>query len=435
MNTFRILRTDRTTDASTLAGESLLLGRSSKCDLQLPHPAVALAHAGIKYQDGAFWLSALADAATNPALLPVLLNDAVVRQAPLTTGDIVRIGPYLLRVAVSEQTLQLTVDFAPDSMTIEAEAVAPISAGTPAEERLLERYWERKLQTVEADLTHNQPQHSSTPSNPPVSQARRVPQRWLAAAAVLLVLGVAAAAWAFPNVYSPGPLSAAHAAKTLPAASLNANRASDSCSACHTLTGTMLQQCSACHSTPTFQATIAQKHQTLGLTCRSCHTEHRGLEFKPDFVANAVCTNCHQTNSPTGNPTGGQTLHGRPVGYPVKNGLWLWEGVSQTAWQQRGLPGRTVDYNLREQFHMLHAQGRVQGRTQCADCHLAGSEPAALKRHVRESCAQCHHLQPAFAAALTRLAGMQPLQPGNARCVSCHAQHGAEKDLRASLRK
>ena len=431
MNTFRIFRTDRTTDASTLAGESLLIGRASRCDLQLPHPAVALTHAGIKYQDGACWLSALADAATNP----VLLNDAVVQQAPLTAGDIVRIGPYLLRIAVSEQTLQLTVDFAPDAMMIEAESVAPISAGTPAEERILERYWERRLQTIGADLTHNQPQHSSTPSESPVGPSRRFSRRWLAAATVLLVLGVAVAAWAFPNVYSPGPLSTVHAAKTLPAASLIARQASDSCSACHTLTGTMLQRCSDCHSTTIFQATIAQKHQSLGLTCRTCHTEHRGTEFKPDLVANAVCTDCHQTNSPTGSPNGGQTLHGRPVSYPVKNGLWLWEGVSQTAWQQRGLPGRTVDYNLREQFHMLHAQGRVQGRTQCADCHLAGSEAATLKRHVREACAQCHNLQPAYAAALARVAAIQPFQPGSTRCVSCHAQHGVEKDLRASVRK
>ena len=130
------------------------------------------------------------------------------------------------------------------------------------------------------------------------------------------------------------------------------------------------------------------------------------------------------------------TLHGRAVSYPVRNGLWLWEGLSQTTWQQQhGLPGRTFDYNLREQVHMLHTQGQAQGRAQCADCHLGGTEGAALKRYLREACAQCHNLQPAFAAALTRMAETQPLQTGQARCVSCHAQHGAEKDLRASVRK
>lgn len=421
MNTFRIMRTDRQTDDCTLAGESLLIGRANTSDLQLPHPAVAPAHAGIKFHEDAYWLSALAEAATHP----VRLNDAVVQQAPLSEGDTVRIGPYLLRMARSEQTLQITVDFALDlALPDAAEAEPPISAGTPADERQLERYWERRLQTIEPAQTRS----ASTPGQQP---GRQLSRRWLAGLALFFLLGVTAAAWAFPTVYSPGPLSAPHTARTLPAASLIAKQASNSCGACHTLTGTMAQQCAACHSTPTFQATIAQKHLKLGLTCRACHTEHRGTDFKPDFVANAVCTSCHQMNSANGAPT----LHGKPVSYPVKNGLWLWEGLSQTTWQQHGLPGRTVDYNLREQFHMLHAQGPPQGRTQCVDCHLGGTEGASLKRNVREACSQCHGLQPAFAVSLKRLAETQALQTGNARCVSCHAQHGAEKDLRASVRK
>jgi hypothetical protein len=440
MNMFRIFRTDRTTDASSLAGESLLLGRASTCDLQLPHPAVAPVHAGIKYHEGTFWLSAQMEPVTSPdalpVLLPVLLNTAAVRHAPLSTGDAVRIGPYLLRVAVNEQTLQITVDFALDLTLPEAEAVAPpISAGTPAEERMLERYWERRLQAAETTLTHYQSRTAAPPSEPPGGRFRRLTQRWLAVFVALLLLGVAAAAWAFPSVYSPGPLAAAHAAKTLPAASLNANRASDSCSACHTLTGTMLQQCSACHTTPTFQPAIAQKHQNLGLTCRTCHAEHRGAEFKPDLVDNAACTECHHLNLNTDASRSGPTLHGRAVSYPVKNGLWLWEGISQTVWQQQGLPGRTVDYNLREQFHMLHAQGQLQGRTQCVDCHLGGTQVAALKQHAQQSCAQCHNLQPAFAASQARLAETSSWPPGSVRCSSCHTQHGAEKDLRASVRK
>ncbi len=432
MNTFRIIRTDRNADASTLAGESLLIGRALTSDLQLPHPAVALAHAGIKQHEGAFWLSALADAATSP----VWLNDAAVQQAPLSDNDTVRIGPYLLRVAVQQEALQITVEFVLDLMQADSEATEPPSnVGTPADERVLERYWERRLQTAEAEFARNK-----LPDEPPqteqlVGQSQRSTLRLLAASVALLLLCVAVLAWAFPRLYSPGPLSAAHASRTLPAASTLANRASASCDACHTLTGRMPQQCSACHTTPTFQAAIAQRHMNVGLSCRACHTEHRGAEFKPASVTNAVCTNCHQSD----NQSGRQTLHGGAVSYPVRNGLWLWEGVSQAAWQQRGLPGQTVDYNLREQFHMLHTQGRAQGRAQCVDCHLGGTAGAALKRNVREACAQCHSLQPAFAASLARLAETlaetQPLPTGNARCVSCHAQHGAEKDLRASARK
>lgn len=428
MNTFRIIRTDRQTDTSTLVGESLLIGRALTSDLQLPHPTVALAHAGLKFHEGAFWLSALAAGATNP----VLLNDVAVQHVPLSEGDLVRIGPYLLWITVGEQTLQLTIALALDLAQPAAAGVEPpISIGTPADERLLERYWERRLQTAETVLAPPQTRQTSTSSPRQVAQSWRSSWRWLVGIAVLLFVCVIMAGWAFPGVYSPGPLSAAHAVSTLPAASLTAKQVSASCSSCHTLTGTMPQQCSACHATPTFQAAIAQKHLNLGLNCRTCHPEHRGAEFDSSLVPNTVCTSCHQTNPANGD----KTLHGKPVSYPVRNGLWLWEGVSQTAWQQHGLLGQTVEYNLREQFHMLHAQGQARGRTQCVDCHLGGTEGAALKRNVRESCAQCHRLQPAFALTLARQAETQPLQVGQVHCVSCHAQHGAEKDLRASVRK
>ncbi len=435
MNTFRIIRTDRNADASALAGESLLIGRALTSDLQLPHPAVAPAHAGIKHHDGAFWLSALADAAASP----VLVNDAAVQQAPLNEGDTLRIGPYLLRLAVQQATLQITVDFALALALALADpepTEPPSYVGTPADERILERYWERRLQSAGAEFARNKLPNESPQTEQLVGQSRRSPLRLLAAGVALSLLGAAVLAWAFPRVYSPGPLSAAHASGTLPATSTVASKASAACGACHTLTGTMSQQCSACHSTPTFQAALAQRHFNVGLSCRACHTEHRGAEFKPALVANAVCTHCHQAQrEANSDQSGRRTLHGRAVSYPVRNGLWLWEGLSQTTWQQHGLPGRTVDYNLREQFHMLHTQGQAQGRAQCADCHLGGTAGAALKRYVREACAQCHNLQPAFAAALTRMAETQPLQTGQARCVSCHAQHGAEKDLRASVRK
>ncbi|MBI1764471.1 MAG: cytochrome c3 family protein [Acidobacteria bacterium] len=433
MQTFRLIRTDQNADASALVSESLLLGRAHASEVQLPHPRVAAAHAGIKWHDGAFWLTALVEAPNGV----VLLNNAAVQQAPLSTGDILRIGPYRLRLAVQEATLQITVEFALDLAEPEAPE-PPLFAGTPADERVLERYWERRLQSAEAGGMPRQPLQA-VQARPAVeqdgSELRRRRAQALAGGALLLMLFVVAAAWAFPQVSSPGLLSAAHQAKTLPAASTIANQTSGACSACHTLTGTSAQQCAACHTTPTFQTALGQTHLNLGLTCRACHAEHRGTNFKPALVSNTVCTNCHQTEPFAQTQNGQHTLHGPAVAYPVKNGLWLWDGVSQTAWQQHGLPGRTVEYNLRAQFHLLHGQGRAQGRTQCADCHLGGAADAALKQHVREACAQCHSLQPAFATALARLAETQPLLAGKARCVSCHAQHGAEKDLRASVRK
>jgi predicted CxxxxCH...CXXCH cytochrome family protein len=108
------------------------------------------------------------------------------------------------------------------------------------------------------------------------------------------------------------------------------------------------------------------------------------------------------------------------------------------------LPGLTTDYNLREQFHLLHTQGTRLGRAQCSDCHLGGYQPGkepgektdpAWKLNVRESCAQCHALQPTLAATLARSRATEPHLQGQTRCVTCHAQHGPERDLRASTRR
>jgi hypothetical protein len=78
-----------------------------------------------------------------------------------------------------------------------------------------------------------------------------------------------------------------------------------------------------------------------------------------------------------------------------------------------------------EQFHLVHVAGRRQGRANCSDCHNAGFEGDAVRQGVRESCATCHAVN--YQAASTKEAG--------AGCVVCHAQHGEEKGLRASLRR
>ena len=432
MQTFRIIRADRQSDTSMLVAESLLIGRARASDLQLAHPTVAALQAGIKWHEGAFWLTRLADTADSP----VWLNGAAVQQAPLGEGDQVRIGPYLLSLSVRPETLQLTVELVLGLLSAEQPAAAsPSSIGTPADQRILERYWERRLQTVEARFKQRE---GATPTRPAAVAARsqRSAVRLLAGSGLIFLLGLAVAAGAYPQLFAPGPLSQAHASKTLPVASAIASQASSACRACHTLSGSMAARCITCHSTNTFQATLARPHLSPALTCRTCHTEHRGRAFEPALVSNAVCTGCHQIRPPASQPAAGQGgLHGPAVSYPVRNGRWSWEGLSQKQWQAHGLPGSTLDYNLREQFHLLHTQGRAQGRALCADCHLGGVQSDALKQPVRAACAQCHSLQPALAAALLKLAETQPLPAGQTLCVSCHAQHGAEKDLRASVRK
>jgi nitrate/TMAO reductase-like tetraheme cytochrome c subunit len=122
------------------------------------------------------------------------------------------------------------------------------------------------------------------------------------------------------------------------------------------------------------------------------------------------------------------------------DGKWQWAGISQAEWNRRQLPGATSQFLPKEQFHLVHLAGKTQGRSNCTDCHKSGFEGEAIRQGVRESCADCHGapLPPASAAFSfpdTARNRMIVVSPNAALCVSCHSQHGQEKNLRASLRR
>jgi mono/diheme cytochrome c family protein len=266
----------------------------------------------------------------------------------------------------------------------------------------------------------------------------------------LIVAAVAiTATLAFQEIYSPGALSTAHARDKLsisPSIAKNINSAS--CSTCHSSRAPMNQNCAGCHTTNAFHSEVSEKHQKASLTCVDCHSEHHGRDFRPALVANVACVGCHRDGGGFVSPLDGRMLktpHGGTFGYPVNNGRWTWGGVSQAEWQRKELPGVISQFGLKEQFHLIHAAGRQGGRSNCADCHTAGFEGDAVTKGVRESCADCHGTDESAAraqAASARLifADKGPnrsggVRPGAPLCVSCHSQHGEEKDLRASLRR
>ena len=431
MATFRILRTDYQADPSSLISDGLLIGRAAVCELQLNHPSVQPFHAGITWHNDAYWLSALA--APSP-----LLNGEPVKHAPLGDGDVLQLGAYRLRCTVNTEALQISVEFLlePEPASEAATIAAPEEA-EPAEAQALHDYWAQRLPAAAAAQTTS-PAAPEFAWEPPGDLRRRWPWSLVVGTSLLTTIVTLVAILAYPRVLAPAALSAAHTRSVLTGAPASAARPSGgSCTSCHALIGSMQRNCAACHTTSTFQPGIGSAHLKAGLTCLSCHAEHRGSAFQPALVANETCTNCHQANNPAplAKSETANSPHPVAVRYPVKNGLWSWDGLSQAEWQRRALPKHTADYNLREQFHLLHLQGRLQGRAQCGDCHLGGTEKTQLWQNVRESCAQCHRLHPELAAELERLAATNSLKEGNVRCIACHAQHGAEKDLRASTRK
>jgi len=275
-------------------------------------------------------------------------------------------------------------------------------------------------------------------------------------AALIVTVLALLAIFVFKDAYSPGVLSTAHARASLtmsPAIAINAN--AGSCTTCHSVKAALNQNCATCHTTNAFHSEVSDKHMKSGLTCVACHGEHNGRNFSPALVANVACIGCHRDGSGYLSPISGKELktpHGGTFGYPVRDGVWVprdgqagWDGISQPAWERKRLPGLTSQFSKKEQFHLIHLAGRQQGRTNCSDCHTAGFESAAVTQGVRESCAGCHGSDSTVSAAQNTSVRRFFADKGQSLttsalangplCVSCHAQHGEEKESPASLRR
>src|SRR5207245_9093848 len=108
------------------------------------------------------------------------------------------------------------------------------------------------------------------------------------------------AAFAYKKAFTPQALSAAHTRKSLaltPAIAKQPN--GGSCTSCHAIGVSMANKekmnsnCAACHQAEGFTASTIRAHRDAGITCTSCHTEHRGEGFRPVNAALESCAKCH----------------------------------------------------------------------------------------------------------------------------------------------
>lgn len=497
MSKFTVIRKDLNLDPVVIESEGLTLGRLIGNDLALNHPTVSRTHAGIKEINGDYWIFNLSEANGT------LLNGEQIEKTPLADGDLIQIGPFFLYPDYTDDGLSLRVEMTVNPLPIEASSASQVKlpveqrrtirldtgmlgrlsqlaqlqrekttpkgtrrlSGTGMltgslaglDEQALKIFWDKRKREA-GKLATDSPLKPKTRRRLGKAQFNWSPTRdlqfpwpkalfaWGAIAVTLLAVG---ATFAFKDAYSPGALSTPHSRGDLsirPAIAKNVNGAS--CTTCHAVQASMNQSCASCHTTPAFHSDVSLKHRKAGLTCVACHSEHHGRDFRPALVANVACTGCHRDGSGQVSPLTGQPLktpHGGSFGYPVTDGRWLWGGISQNEWQRKELPGATSQYSLKEQFHLIHVAGRQAGRSNCTDCHTAGFEGAALTQGVRESCAACHGVNEAAAAAQTANAregfgarvgiSIVSVRANAPLCVSCHAQHGEEKELRASLRR
>ncbi|HEY9404688.1 MAG TPA: FHA domain-containing protein [Pyrinomonadaceae bacterium] len=479
-NTFIITREDRSFDPVTIISEGLAIGRAPDSELNLNHPTVSRLHAGIRKLSGRFYIFHL-----SPSNSTTLNGNLVHEKAALADGDVLQIGPFFLFIDFKDSALSVKVRYQTTVNIGEAEALAGGQAqsadspptgevradstasaasgagGSDADEGALDVFWEKRKREA-GKVSRPSPLRPRQPA-PKLGKARfnwkptrDLERPWpfsiFTWGVVVVGLLSIVAAFSYTSAFSPAPVSNAHTRasfNTSPAIAREPN--ANSCTTCHTMRTSMETNCATCHQTEAFTATVTAPHQAAGIGCVSCHSEHRGAEFRPGvapYNANfqkgvrfdETCAGCHNDNNQKlyqGRRV--FTPHGGTFGYPVVNGQWKWKGVDEEAWQQKPEDLKQLVANwpvaakdeggrLSAQFHALHlyrvrttgALAGVEGVVSCSTCHK--SYGASLDRETpRTTCAACH------SGKTDAQTGGALLAPNTPNCTSCHVQHVRDK--------
>jgi hypothetical protein len=473
--TFIIIRQDLQLDPATIVTEGLLIGRLPTCELLLNHPSVSRLHAGItRDEDGDYNLRNL-----RPSN-PILVNGRKLQDyAALAPGDVVGMGPFGLNIDFHQGVLVIKVSLqiaaTPADAIKRREASGVWGLGTthqlefPAEmadasgdlqtkkpwarqaksaeesSKALDVFWNKRItaatKTVRPSLLfprRGQPSGKAQSVWVPTTDLKR---RWPASmllwgAAPVALLSLLAAMFYAP-VFAPAAISDAHARATMKLSPAIATRAnSGSCTSCHSPRTDMEAKCSGCHTTEAFTATVIKPHADAGISCVSCHAEHRGAQFSALDGALLSCFQCHRDqNRQTYNGKTVSTPHGGTVGYPVIDGRWKWRGLDpeemelrKATLQLERLPSDTEDQWRSKQFHAVHLYrvravaglpANKDGELSCSSCH-ATRNPIDLTT-PRTTCAKCHNGQP------DARAGRQVIASDKPNCTSCHVQHVKDK--------
>lgn len=454
MSRFIIIREDLVLDPLTVLTDGLLIGRLRQCELVLNHPAVSRIQAGIRWIDGVYYLFSL-----RPGNPPRLNDHAVEQNEALAPGDIVEFGPFQLEIDREEGALIIKVALQIGAVASTSETgsgnlrttrslpavpttgkkAAKARAAPLTANKALDLFWDKRIREAgkmvrpSALFPRGQRRSGKAQFNwtPTSDLARRWPVSFFIWGAVMVgVLSVAAAYW-YANAYAPAPVSRSHALDQMEMAPPIATRANaDSCTTCHSLTGSMEGKCAACHNTEAFVATIIKPHVAAGVGCISCHAEHQGSDFDPAQAALATCTECHaDANDRSYNGRRVSTPHNGTLGYPVINEEWTWKGLDDGDWALKKidiarLPTDNDDQWRSKQFHALHVQrvrskpgmrGNLQGELSCSSCHTSFNP---IDRNTpKTTCGECHNGRVEQGSNRVLIAGDKP------NCTSCHVQH------------
>jgi hypothetical protein len=457
---FIIIREDLVQDPLTLISDGLLIGRLGDCELLLNHPAVSRVQAGIKFIDGNYYLFGL-----RPSN-PVALNGkAVEANEALAGGDVLEVGPFILEIDEVDEALIIKVSLQIGRVAAPLDSSSPdlgteklLPLNLPAEgkkapakpraaplpgDKALDIFWDKRIREAGKMVRpsplfpKSQRRAGKTQFNwrPTSDLVPRWPVSIFSWAAIAIGLISIAAAYWYASAYSPAPVSYAHTKTKLdlfPPVAARAN--GNSCTSCHSLTGNMEKNCSSCHTAEAFVPTVIPPHAAAGIGCIACHAEHRGVNFKASEAALAGCGDCHNdANKKVYNGRKVSTPHGGTLGYPAKDGHWIWKGLDTDEWSLKKiaitrLPVDTDEAWHSKQFHSLHVQrvrvvpgmiGNAEGELSCSSCHKRFNP---IDRETpRTTCGKCHN--GSTEPGTNRIVIAQD----QANCISCHVQHVKDK--------
>jgi thioredoxin reductase len=478
---FIISRKDQVSqvDDVVIESEGLTIGRLIGNDLVLNHRAVSRTHAGIKRVQDEYWLFNLSESNGTT------LNGQLVARVALADGDVVQIGPYLLRInyggGAARETpaggvsgaplLRITVEIELEVHPLVGRQTQPQQPGAsdatilvsiprlfdkegkplgaakrpgmtglltgllPAlDDQALNAFWDKRKREAGkvAEKTRLHPKLGKKLGKAQFNWRPTLDLKSLHKSAyfvwgVIIIAGFAAGAVLIPHIaYSPGGLSSSHTSDQPPSRGLALEANGASCSSCHYAATSINDNCVSCHTTNSFRPVIYDKHQTERMGCVDCHAEHRGSNIRAALITYGICSSCHNDayRIRYGDRAGSilGVPHGGTVGYPVVDRKWVWKGLTAAQWKARGLPETQAGDTIKVQFHLVHQMGRMQSKMRCLDCHTSGI-PAqdAIDDSPRAACAGCHGLS---------LTGGGPVRL-QANCSTCHQQHGPSVDTAA----
>ena len=405
-----------------LAGADLVIGRSTRAQIHLADPRVALEHARITLVEGAATIAALGG--------QLRINDRSTVGATLAQGDRVDIGPFVIRIdePVADFALALTLQtqFAP-ATDREILLARLLSQPRPASKRRLS--YELFLAVllvflalpIAWDAIHGWGMRDHAHDN----NAKWVEISRLVSDKVL-------------QSWNPGPLSRSH--QTFHADCRRCHQVQDQdpfVSQLPIATQVMDQACLACHRSlgehvPRAALADTAKGQAFAETrCAACHRDHKDEKMAPRL--DALCGLCHadiksvSVRAASRNVTDFSFDHPRFRISPIN---------ADTAEVERSRLDSGVKERSNLKFdHKLHlARAGIRSpsgrrRLECADCHEPADDgrliaPVTMQRH----CSECHSLK--FDCSREQRA-----DPLECRSGAREVPHGPVESVAATLRE